>query len=526
MTETTTEPVAHPATTQPPPQSTTQPANETQSPSSEGELAHTPGGIPVLPLTLAGTNGAVGAVSTVALVGGGPIALAVAAGGAGVLGTTAAIRARRRTTTNANGGGRGSAGSGHRRNPSRTSASRSGGGSGLFSGGRGRGRGSGGKSRTGNSTGSSGLRSGGRGGTGRHSGGPRPTPRPNAARSGVSRSGASGTGAGRLGQVRALRNTNRRQSPTRTAARQQNTAARRHVADARRDARANNRANKAASLGLLGRAGGWAAGKAAAGSRALVNKARAARDRATGAQVAAKRDQVRKAPARRKARWGLLKSAARFQGRRLLAALASGAAGVLGCLTTPIGKKLGWRALIHPGRRLYSRLVAAARAKRAARDEQIRATRAAEEAAADSNPQEIGDRVERPASLIPTILSAAQEAISVSGFKFEEAAAEMENAARTYDPAGNMEVLAMIDNLPTAMLSIANTFRILAERSDEEFAFEKDVAAGFDDIHRTLLNAVDAAETLVPLFRQVHEQDIARHEEPRNGTEAEKGWNV
>ncbi|MFG2801635.1 hypothetical protein [Streptomyces pseudovenezuelae] len=518
MTEITTEPVAHPATTQPPPEPTT-PTGQTQVPSAERELAHTPGGIPVLPLTLAGTNGAVGAVSTVALVGGGPIALAVAAGGAAVMGTTAAIRTRRKAT--AANGGRGSAGSGHRRNASRTSASRSGGGSGLFPGGRGRGRGSGGKSRTGSGTGGLGLRSGGRGGAGRQGGGGRPMPR-----SSASRSGAAGSGAGRLGQVRALRNSSRKQSPTRAAARQQSTAARRQVADARRNARATNRANKAATVGLLGRAGGWGAGKAASGTRALVNKARAARDRATGAQVAAKRDQVRKAPARRKARWGLLKSAARFQGRRLLAALAGGAAGVLGCLTTPIGKKLGWRVLMHPGRRLYARLVAAALAKRAARDEQIRAARAAEEAAADGNPQEIGDRVQRPASLIPTFLSAVQEAISVSGFKFEEAAAEMENAARTYDPDGNMEVLAMIDNLPTAMLSIANTFRILAERSDEEFAFEKDVAAGFDDIHRTLLNAVDAAETLVPLFRRVHEQDIARHEEPRNGTEAEKGWNV
>ncbi|WP_329291360.1 hypothetical protein [Streptomyces pseudovenezuelae] len=525
MTETTTEPVAHPAAAPPPPQPTTPPTVQPQSLAPERELAHTPGGIPVLPLTLAGTNGVVGAVSTVALVGGGPIALAVAAGGAAVVGTTAAIRARRRTTT-AN-GGRGSGGSGHRRTGSRTSASRSGGGSGLFSGGRGRGSGSGGKSRAGNGTAGLGLRSGGRGGTGRHGGGARPMSRPNGSRSGAPRSGASGTGAGRLGQVRGLRNANRKQSPTRSAARQQTTAARRKIADARRDARATNRANKAAgSRGLLGRAGGWAAGKAAAGSRALVNKARAARDRAAGAQVAAQRDQVRKAPARRKARWGLLKSAARFHARRLLAALAGGAVGVLGCLTTPLGKKLGWRALMHPGRRLYARLVAAARAKRAARDEQIRATRAAEEAAADSTPQEIDDRVQRPASLIPTILSPGQEDIHVSGFKFEEAAAEMENAARTYDPDGNMEVLTMIDNLPTALLSIANTFRILAERSDEEFAFEKDVAAGFDDIHRTLLNAVDAGETLVPLFRDAHAQDIARHEDPRNGTEAEKGWNV
>ncbi|MPY63494.1 hypothetical protein FNH08_41975 [Streptomyces spongiae] len=258
--------------------------------------------------------------------------------------------------------------------------------------------------------------------------------------------------------------------------------------------------------------------------RGLVNKARTARDRAADRQVDANRAAVRKAPARRKARRGLLKSAARFQGRRLLAALTSGAVGVLGCLTTPLGRKLGWRWLMHPGRRLYRRLMQSAREQRAERDEQIRLERAADEAAADADLNEIKDRVERPARLIPQ--HAGQEAIHVSGFKFEEAAADMENAARSYEPDGNMEVLTMIENLPLALQCVANTFRILAERSDEEFAFEKDVAAGFDDIHRTLLNGVDAAETLVPLFRQVHEQDIARHEDPRNGSEAEKGWNV
>ncbi|MEU9057018.1 hypothetical protein AB0D37_42730 [Streptomyces sp. NPDC048384] len=518
MTDTTTEPVAHPAATAPPPEPPPPPRERAQTPATQSELAHTPGGIPVLPLALSSANGAVGAVSTVALVGGGPVALAVAAGGAAVLGATAAIRARRRTNGDSNGGR--STSPNRRGGTGRTtrtpSTSRSRGGSGPFSGSRGRGGGA--KSRTGSGAGKSGLRSGGAG----RLGGRHPS------RSGTSRSGTGRHGTGRIGQARALRQITRKQAPTRSAARQQNTAARRAVADARRDARTAARARKAAgSRGTLRRAGGWAAGKAAAGSRALVNKARAARDRNTGAQVDAKRGQVRKAPARRKARWGLLKSAARFQGRRLLAAVAGGALGLLGCLTTPLGKKLGWSWLIHPGRRLYRRLLLSAREKRAARDEQIRATRAAEEAAADvAGTGEIGDRVARPARIIPTAPTAASEVINVSGFKFEDAAADMENAARSYEPDGNMEVLAMIDNLPTALLSVANTFRILAERSDGEFAFEKDVAAGFDDIHQTLLNAVDAAETLVPLFRTVHAQDIARHEDPRNGTEAEKGWNV
>ncbi|WP_228034701.1 hypothetical protein, partial [Streptomyces spongiae] len=487
-------------------------------PTAPGEtrtVAHTPGGIPVLPLALSGTNSAVGAVGAVALIGGGPTALAVAASGAAMVGVSAAVSKRRRSARERRATGTASRGS---RRTGRASA-RPGTSGSTTAGGRGRGKGS--KSRTGAGRSSGVLStSSGKRGAGKH----RSRPTGSAARSTGGRSTGPRSGTGRLGQVRALRAGNRAQTPTRSAARQQSLAARRGVADARRDARAANRAAKTTGKGRARRALGWTAGKTASGVRGLVNKARTARDRAADRQVDANRAAVRKAPARRKARRGLLKSAARFQGRRLLAALTSGAVGVLGCLTTPLGRKLGWRWLMHPGRRLYRRLMQSAREQRAERDEQIRLERAADEAAADADLNEIKDRVERPARLIPQ--HAGQEAIHVSGFKFEEAAADMENAARSYEPDGNMEVLTMIENLPLALQCVANTFRILAERSDEEFAFEKDVAAGFDDIHRTLLNGVDAAETLVPLFRQVHEQDIARHEDPRNGSEAEKGWNV
>lgn len=509
MTEISTEPVASPAATAPPPAPDPpreQPPTPAPAVVEAPSLAHTPGGIPVLPLALSGTNSTVGAVSAAALAGGGPVALAVAAGGAAVVGVAAAVTNRRRAARTST-ARRTSRASG----PSRSSGSTSTGGRGWSKSGKSRGR-------SGRSSGAYGAASGLGRGAGKH------RARTTGPRSTGGSSHASRSGAGRIGQVRALRAANKAQAPTRSVARRQATADRRAVADARRDARAAARAAKTPGRGRARRALGWTAGKTASGVRGLVNKARAARDRAAERQVDAKRGAVRKAPARRKARRGLLKSAARFQARRLLAALAGGAAGVLGCLTTPLGRKLGWRWLMHPGRRLYRRLMQSAREQRAARDEEIRAQRTAEEAAADADLNEIKDRVERPARLIPQ--HAGQEAIHVSGFKFEEAAAEMENAARSYEPDGNMEVLTMIENLPLALQCVANTFRILAERSDEEFAFEKDVAAGFDDIHRTLLNGVDAAETLVPLFRQVHEQDIARHEDPRNGTEAEKGWNV
>ncbi|MFB6673955.1 hypothetical protein ACFCWG_16435 [Streptomyces sp. NPDC056390] len=272
--------------------------------------------------------------------------------------------------------------------------------------------------------------------------------------------------------------------------------------------------------------------------KALVNKARAARDRSAERKVAASRSNVRKAPARRKARRALWRSAARFQGRRLLAALLGGALGLLGCLSTPLGRKLRWSWLMYPGRRLYRRLVARAREEREERDEDTRDALAEEEAAADQVAEEgksgeqIDGQVDRPAELVPTTSGPASSASdvsggeNVSGFRFEEAAAEMEQAAQSYDPDNAMEILAMVEGLPAALTSVANVMKILAERSDSEFPLEKEVAAGFSDIFGSLMSTVAVAEDMGPLFRQVHAQDIARHEDPRNGPEAEKGWNV
>lgn len=213
-----------------------------------------------------------------------------------------------------------------------------------------------------------------------------------------------------------------------------------------------------------------------------------------------------------------------------MAALLAAPLGVLGMLTTPLGRKLGWAWLQHPGRRLYQHLMRSAEERKAARDAAIRERLAAEEKALDdaaaADGPEIGDTVQRPFHLLPAPYSTPLEVVSMSGFKFEEAAAEMENAARTYEPENSMEILSMVENLPHALTSVANTFRILAERSDSEFPLEKDIAGAFDEIYGALMRAVDASADLGELFRQVHDHDIARHEDPRNGPEAEKGWNV
>ncbi|WP_371670893.1 hypothetical protein OG985_26695 [Streptomyces sp. NBC_00289] len=530
MTELSTEPVAVEAAALTPPPPPEPPASKAQD---VKEVDHTPGGWPIVPLALTGTNSTVGMVAAASLAGG-PIAAIVAATGAVVLGTVAATRSR---TPN-------------KRRDARRAAARTAGRSAARSAGLHRG----GASRIGGGGRSHGSRSG-RGGAGsgrvpgQHRHGAGPTARHastatgaktgNRAGHGASKhtAGAAGKAASRVGQVKALRAAQQAAAGSRAGQRAQTSAARRAVADARRNAKAagsgtglTSRAGRKGSL--AGRMLGGAARKARAARDAAITKSRARRDRKAGATVDAQRGTVRKAPARKAARQALRRSAARFQGRRLLAALLALPLGLLGLITSPIGRKLNLLWLLHPGRRLYRRITGAARELRTLRDDAIREelhdkeTAADAEAATDGSSGIAGD-VKHPPHQVPTSTNTSvSEGENVSGFQFEEAASEMEQAANAYEPDNAMEILAMVEGLPAALTSVANVMKILAERSDSEFPLEKEVADGFNDIFGAVMSAVAVAEDMGPLFRQVHAQDIARHEDPRNGPEAEKGWNV
>ncbi|WNZ12160.1 hypothetical protein [Streptomyces sp. 11x1] len=531
MTELSTEPVAVqpvPATPPPPPDTPPTPAPVVE------EVEHTPGGWPIVPLALSGANSTVGTVAAASLVGG-PIAAMVAATGMVVLGTVAAARSR---TPNPRRDARRAAA----RTAGRNAAARS---AGLRSTGTGT-RGAGGRS-AGARAGGTGGRSGKAPGQHRRPTGPA-AGHASTATGGKTRSktgtnpakrmpGDASKAAGKaVGQVKALRAAQKAAAGSRAGQRAQTTTARRAVADARRNAKAAaGRSGSAKRAGLTGRLMGGAARKARAARDTAVAKQRAQRDAKTGAAVKAQRAAVRKAPARKAARQALRRSAARFQGRRLLAALLAFPVGLLGLITTPIGRRFGIGWLMHPGRRLYRRMVDAAAEQAAERDENTRKTLREQEAAADAEATEdgtggIADSVERPAANVPTpATSQVSEGENVSintGFKFEDHAMDMCAAANTYEPDGCMEILAMVEGLPTALTFVADVMKILAERSDSEFPLEKEVADGFNDIFGALMSAVAVAEDMGPLFRQAHEQDIARHEDPRNGPEAEKGWNV
>ncbi|MEU6221288.1 hypothetical protein ABZ845_27840 [Streptomyces sp. NPDC047022] len=519
MTELSTEPVAVQAAPAPPPT----PPDTSPTAVKGVEVEHTPGGWPVAPLALTGANATVSTIAAAGLTGG-PIAAAVAATGMAVLGTVASYRSRNPRPRQA-----------ARRAAARTAArNRSGG---LASSGRtagGAGRVPGQKRRSAGAG-----PGGGTAGQGRSGAGKRRAPVSlNKSAMPKGRGGAAGA-LRKAGQVKALRSAQKQAGTSRAQKREQATAARRAVADARRNAPKQNKpqassrsAGKARSRGLAGRMLGGVGRKARAVKQAAIAKQRAHKDAATARKVAGQRAGVRKAPARKAARKALLRSAARFHGRRALAALLALPIGVLGCLSSPLGRKLGLPWLVHPGRRLYRRLSGMARDERAERDAAIREEQTAAEAAADEEAQKdgsegLGGRVDRPAERVPeNTITSSSEGDHVSGFQFEEHAAEMEQAAQAYDPEDAMEILAMVESLPAALTSVANVMKTLAERADSEFPLEKEVADGFNDIFGALMSAVAVAEDMGPLFRQAHEHDIARHEDPRNGPEAEKGWNV
>ncbi|MCZ7458894.1 hypothetical protein [Streptomyces sp. WMMC940] len=523
MTDTSTEAVVAPAATDTPSAPSPAQAVGKADEQKNGQVEDAPGGWPVAPLALSGANATVSTIAAAGLAGG-PIAAAVAATGIVVVGTLASYRSRNprpkqaarraaaRTAARQHAARHHSGGLNTTGRKASSAGGRTAGGSGKVPGQKRRGAGQ------------------GRSGAGQHRA-PASVNKP---------AGVAARALSKAGQVRALRKAQKQAGGSRAQKREQTSAARRAVADARRNTPKPS-ANKpgggkarAGAGGVAGRMLGGAGRKARAVKQAAIAKQRARRDAATARKVSAGRSNVRKAPARQAARKALRRSAARFHGRRALAALLALPVGLLGFLASPLGRRLGLSWLVHPGRRLYRRLTGAAREERAERDtaireEQASAEDAAEQEAAKDVTDGLGERVERPAGPVPNSTdhtSLTSEGEHVSGFQFEEHAAEMEQAAQSYDPEDAMEILAMVESLPAALTSVANVMKTLAERADSEFPLEKEVADGFNDIFGALMSAVAVAEDMGPLFRQAHEQDIARHEDPRNGPEAEKGWNV
>jgi hypothetical protein len=333
--------------------------------------------------------------------------------------------------------------------------------------------------------------------------------------------------SGALGSIKALRAAKKDQAPTRAALRKQTAADRAHHANTKaadRNTRHQARMDRLAKKGKAARIAAKALDRA---HRARNNAKQAARD-SRNARLESRIDKARglrrRAAARIKMRRRLLNSALRYWARRLLNAGLITPIGFLGCLTTPLGRRLGWLWLIQPGRRLRAHLDHRALRARVTRDKHTRKQHKKDLKHADNALSNTVPRAPRHHNAYDHFTGATvSEALK---FLFDESASEMEAAAQAYEPGGMMHVLQTVEGMPAALQSIANTFAIVAEKSDEAWALEKEVGESLNDVFQILNKAVEAAEQVKEVFEAVHEHDINRIREPRVSAEAEKGWDV
>ncbi len=225
-----------------------------------------------------------------------------------------------------------------------------------------------------------------------------------------------------------------------------------------------------------------------------------------------------------------------------LAAALAVPVGVLSALLSPLARRP-----LHWGRRLYRHLADRARAAREGRDaliEQQHRDEAAQAAAAENTElpeqttptsrrgSEIGDtdliaRFNAAHAIYDTDPSTDScEGADMGYFDFRQHAEDMHAAAtkaETEGPGAMMRVLESFSSMPETLELIAQTFEVVVQRCDDELPLHPDVTGELEHVRSLIRQAAAAAESIAPTFRNRHEADIARHEDPRTGEEL---WDV
>ncbi|MEV6669939.1 hypothetical protein [Streptomyces sp. NPDC051162] len=119
--------------------------------------------------------------------------------------------------------------------------------------------------------------------------------------------------------------------------------------------------------------------------------------------------------------------------------------------------------------------------------------------------------------------------MSESGTAFvrlSDSAEVMLQAASTFDPEHMTEFQHLIDDLPEAMGMVQETLRVLAELADEKLPVNTAVTEEIGEGYRAMNKVVSALEEVGFVYRRVHADDIERIENPRNGIDGERRWNV
>lgn len=103
---------------------------------------------------------------------------------------------------------------------------------------------------------------------------------------------------------------------------------------------------------------------------------------------------------------------------------------------------------------------------------------------------------------------------------------EAADAMIAYQPDGMMEFIADLHRLPALVGNVKLIVDRMAAKTEREFPIDPKVVTLLRDLAHAFGTAETCAGVVGPGAKRAHEADRARHEQPRNGVQAEKGWNV
>lgn len=112
------------------------------------------------------------------------------------------------------------------------------------------------------------------------------------------------------------------------------------------------------------------------------------------------------------------------------------------------------------------------------------------------------------------------------GHHFTGPAMEMARAAAAYEPTGMLQVGADFAGLQEGLELIAEAMRVTVDKADAQHPLHPQIVDLMKQIHGLQLKASELAAELQPAFKNLHQVDIARLENPRKGIAGERMWDI
>lgn len=109
------------------------------------------------------------------------------------------------------------------------------------------------------------------------------------------------------------------------------------------------------------------------------------------------------------------------------------------------------------------------------------------------------------------------------GFPLATIAAELNAAAAAYEPPDMWTVSTDLKQLPDVFVNVALALRTYTQRLEGQYPIDQAVVQEIGQLYTGLAQLAQAAQGVEPLFRQVHEADLRRGENPRI---SEEKWDV